>query len=131
MSGELLMVKARASLGASEMLLDGGCIESAVNRAYFAMFHAARAALAMTDDVPGSIAKRHTTVISAFGLKIVREGRIGIHLGSWLNGAQELRNRADYGDRPFADAVRAKKLLEQATEFLAAVDGLLNEGQNP
>lgn len=51
MTSQTFMGKARSALGAASLLLDNGFADDACNRAYYAMFDAARAAL-LADGAP-------------------------------------------------------------------------------
>jgi uncharacterized protein (UPF0332 family) len=97
---ELLAKATQASVSA-KLLLDAGDADGACNRAYYAMFDAARAALlASGARVEAEIAKTHSGLISAFSLHLVKTGRVPIELGKTLNKAEELRLIADYKGDP-------------------------------
>ena len=85
-----LMDKASRALASARLLLDAGDTDGACNRAYYAMFDAARAALAVADD-EGMIAKTHSGLISAFSLRFVKTAEIPVELGKALNAVSELR----------------------------------------
>ncbi|WP_429648008.1 HEPN domain-containing protein [Skermanella aerolata] len=72
-----------------------GDLEGATNRAYYASFHAARAALAHFGELPETV-KSHSTVIGLFGKHIVQTGRMDTENGRLLNRAHQLRNLTDY-----------------------------------
>ena len=62
-----LMVKAQRALTSARTLLADGDNDGACNRAYYAMFDAARAALLTCKAlVPPEVAKTHSGLISAF-----------------------------------------------------------------
>ena len=67
MKSEDLMVKAHQAATAARLLLDTGDADGACNRAYYAMFDAARAALLISKAPaqPEAI-KSHSGLISAF-----------------------------------------------------------------
>jgi hypothetical protein len=101
--------------------LSGGRYNSATNRAYYAMFHAATALLLME----GMAFSRHRGVISAFGQHIVQTGRFDRELGAKLNDAFDLRNRADYSySRPVTQE-EATALVGTAAAFVAEAERLL------
>jgi uncharacterized protein (UPF0332 family) len=116
------MSKAARAVASARLLLDHGDVDGACNRAYYAMFDAAKAALMGL--VPGSdpaLTKTHSGLISAFGLQLVRTGRLPIALGKSLNRAHEIRQIADYtGDE--VSAGHAKALIEQADVFVNSID---------
>jgi len=67
------MGKAQRAAESAALLLEAEDVDGATNRAYYAMFDAARAALAwanaMTDDKP---IKTHTGLISTFSRELVK-----------------------------------------------------------
>jgi uncharacterized protein (UPF0332 family) len=116
-----LIVKAERAVASAKLLLDAGDVDGACNRAYYAMFDAARAAL-LWSGAPADVAatKTHSGLISAFSLHIIKTGRLPVSLGKALNRAAEIRLIADYtGDEVSAD--KAQWVIEQATALLDAV----------
>jgi uncharacterized protein (UPF0332 family) len=70
------MIKSDAALGAARLLLGAGFADDACNRAYYAMFDAARAALLICNaPVESEAARTHRGLISAFGQYVVKSGR--------------------------------------------------------
>lgn len=95
---------------------DGMC-----DRAYYAMFDAARAALlAATPPYDVGSIKTHEGLSAAFSLRLVKGGPLPAHLGRWLNRADELRLIADYTGQEISLAA-ALELLEQADAFVDAI----------
>lgn len=126
-----LIAKARRASESARLLLDNGDFDGACNRAYYAMFDAARAALlAANSPVPPEIAKTHSGLIAAFGLHIVKPGLLPVELGRLLNWADDLRLMADYkGD--FVKCDDAREVVEQSMTFVAAVkQTLIPENRN-
>jgi uncharacterized protein (UPF0332 family) len=80
-----------------------------VHNSYYAMFHAARAALLA---VEGSASTNHGRVVEAFArmIKQKRLGKIAEGLGRTLSRAYELRAEADYGSK---DLTRSGRRLRQ------------------
>lgn len=117
-----LMVKARRALASAQKLLQDGDGDGACNRAYYAMFDAARAALiASKAPVPPEIAKTHSGLISAFSLHLVKPNLFPVELGRSLNKAEDLRLVADYkGDS--IDAEEAIWVVQAAETFIVEVD---------
>lgn len=117
-TGALIEKAARAARSAA-LLLDSGDIDGACNRAYYAMFDAARAALLATGSDQAST-RTHAGLIAAFGLRLVKSGRIDRSLGHVLNRAHEIRLVADYtGD--LVDRELAAWAVEQSTRFVDAM----------
>ncbi len=116
------MAKARRALASAQKLLQDGDGDGACNRAYYAMFDAARAALiASNAPVPPEIAKTHSGLISAFSLHLVKPNLFPVELGRSLNKAEDLRLVADYkGDS--IDAEEAIWVVQAAETFIEEVD---------
>ena len=118
MNAQDLLAKAIQAAASAKLRLDAGDADGACNRAYYAMFDAARAALlASGAPVPAEIAKTHSGLISAFSLHLVKTGRVPVEFGKSLNKAEELRLIADYkGDPIESDA--ASWVVSEAHSFV-------------
>ena len=116
-----LMDKASRAAASARLLMDAGDVDGACNRAYYAMFDAARAALLWSgSQVSPTVAKTHSGLISAFSLHLVKTGRLPVALGKTLNRAAEIRMIADYtGDEVTAD--KAQWVIDQAELFVGVV----------
>ena len=69
------MAKAERALASAKLLLDSGDVDGACNRAYYAMFDAARAALlSINAPVPAEVARTLSGLIAAFSLHLVKPG---------------------------------------------------------
>ncbi|MGX5776611.1 HEPN domain-containing protein [Methylorubrum zatmanii] len=89
--------KAERALKAARLLLSANDTEGACNRAYYAMFDAARAALlAVGHPLDGSASKTHRGLIAAFGQRLVQTGRVDAAYGRAFNRLQDIRIQADY-----------------------------------
>lgn len=119
-----LMAKASRALASAQLLLDSGDVDGACNRAYYAMFDAARAALLwIRAPVPAEVARTHSGLITAFSLHVVKPGLVAIDHGRALNKVEDLRLIADYRGDPVT-VENAAWALEQAQAFLAAIQAL-------
>lgn len=122
MKPDELMRKARQAVVSAKALHQMGDMDGAVNRAYYAMFDAARAALQRSHAPVGlNVAKTHSGLIAAFGLHLIKTGLLPIELGRTINRAEELRLVADYIGEPI-DAEQIRWAVEQAGNFVAAID---------
>ncbi|MHB1951801.1 MAG: HEPN domain-containing protein [Acidiferrobacteraceae bacterium] len=121
MKAEDLMAKARQAAVSARVLLDAGDADGACNRAYYAMFDAARAALlASGAPVEPEIARTHSGLISAFSLHLVKTGRVPVELGKALNKVEDLRLVADYKGDPLENE-DAGWAVQQAEVFVHAM----------
>lgn len=120
-----LMVKAVRAAASAEVLLDAGDAEGACDRAYYAMFNAARAALsASSPPVESPAGKTHHGLIAAFSLHLVKTGRVPVEYGKSLNKVEELRLIADYrGDA--IDLDQAAWAVEQSHAFIRHIQSIL------
>ena len=80
--------KAAAALASAKRELAAGDLDGTANRLYYAMFHAARAALLSIGEPAQG---RHGMIIAQFGLHFCKDGPVPIELGRAINEAQELR----------------------------------------
>jgi len=118
------LLKAIKAASSAKLLLDAGDADGACNRAYYAMFDAARAALMTSKATAEPEAVRtHGGLIAAFSLHLVKTGRVAVELGRALNKVEELRRIADYKGDPLevSDAAWA---VQQAQVFVQAMEAL-------
>lgn len=118
---DALMAKADTACSSARALLDLGDVDGAANRAYYAMFDAARAALLVSGaPIAPDIGRTHSGLIGAFGNFLVKNGPVSKEVGRLLNRAHEIRLVADYtgGSVELADV---KEIVEQAETFVAAM----------
>jgi uncharacterized protein (UPF0332 family) len=77
-----LMQKAWRATESAKLLLGAGDTDGACNRAYYAIFDAAKAALlAVRADVDPNSIKSHSRLISAFSLHVVKTGHLSADHG--------------------------------------------------
>ena len=120
-----LMAKADRACRSARLLLSASDIDGACNRAYYAMFDAARAVLLLAHaDMEQSASRTHGGLIAVFSQQMVKAGRVSTEMGKLLNRAHEVRLVADYkGDSvELEDAVQ---MLEQADRFVQAMRELV------
>jgi uncharacterized protein (UPF0332 family) len=121
-----LMSKAATALASARLLLEAKDSDGATNRAYYAMFDAATAALQWAGVATGeNPQKTHSGLIGSFGLNLVQTGRLAAELGRSLNRVHELRLTADYLAEP-VPSDKAKWAIEEAQTFVAAIHDLLD-----
>jgi uncharacterized protein (UPF0332 family) len=116
-----LIARARRSAASAKLLFDAGDINGACNRAYYAMFDAARAALLAADEpVKSEVIKTHSGLIAAFSLLVTKPGLIPARYGKSLRQVDQIRLIADYSDEE-VDRERGLSVIEQANHFIEAV----------
>ena len=114
------VARAQTELAACRALVAGGFPTQAVSRAYYAVFYAAEAALALL----GLQRRKHAGLISAFAEHLVRPGEIEPQYGKILQSLFAQRNAADYG-APGATDEDATLAIGDAERFIAAVEAWL------
>ncbi len=117
MKAEDLMAKAVQAAISAKVLLDTGDADGASNRAYYAIFDAARAALLASGHEVG---KTHKGVLNAFSDRLVKNGPLPKELGRLLKHAETFRYVADYQGDP-VELGDAREMVTQAEAFVAAM----------
>ena len=95
---------------------------SANNRAYYCIFHAMRAVLALD----GEDYQKHSAVIARFSLNYLKTDILPREYGKLISNASLIRNRSDYEDFYICSVEDTQKLVADAEEFLKCVTGYLN-----
>jgi len=116
-----LLKKAQRKLGAAKKLLELGEYEDAVSRAYYCIFHAAKAALASENKFP----RTHEGTIREFGLIFIKEKKLPKELGIIFSDAKSLRETADYAPKLIVSSNDAKWAVEAAKRFLMYISDYL------
>ncbi len=79
MNEENYLLKATRALASAKLLLDAGDCDGACNRAYYAMFDAAHAALLIANPSTNpATTKTHRGLIAAFGEHLVKTGMLAL-----------------------------------------------------
>jgi uncharacterized protein (UPF0332 family) len=120
-----LIARARRSAASAKVLYDIEDMSGACNRAYYAMFDAARAALlAGKEPVKSEVIKTHSGLIAAFSLHLIKSGRIPTAYGKSLRQVDQIRLIADYSDEE-PDRETTASSIDQANHFVHAVASYL------
>lgn len=114
---KLSLAKAREAFREARVLLDSSAFSGAISRAYYAMFHAATAALASRS----LEFSKHSAVISAFGSNFARTGLIEKEYHQMLLKAFESREAADYDIYSKPEREWAENAVHQAERFLERI----------
>jgi uncharacterized protein (UPF0332 family) len=119
------VAKAEEFLRTAERCVEEGWYNSGASRAYYAMFHAVRAALANA-----GITRpwwSHGSLHATFSTELVRRRKLyAFSSVRAITEALELRHTADYSDH-WVPARRAKKAVNAATEILKQVKELTGD----
>ncbi len=117
------MERAGKALQAAQLLFNEELYEDSVSRAYYAVLHAARAALLKVPVQPES----HAAVRRLFGLHLVKAGRIEAEFATILTAEKEDREMGDYGIGLVFPVERSRTRLDEARRFLQRVEQFLSE----
>ena len=98
-----------------------GFYPEAAARAYYAMFHSARALLLEA----GIERVKHSAVISDLGKEIVKTGKMDAKFHKMIIKAKADREIADYDVYKEVDRALSEKRLKEAEEFLTEIKKLL------
>jgi len=115
-----LVRKSERAIQIARLSLENEDPDSAVNRAYYAMFNISRAAVLKAGVAEGELPRTHRGISEAFRQHAVLAGKIDAELASTLSRAENLRLMADYTATEI-DASAAAKLVEQAEEYVRTV----------
>lgn len=127
------MRRAHECLSDAQLLLREGTARSAVNRAYYAVFHAARALLVTR----GLEAKKHAGVRSLLDREFVKTGHLDRYMSETYHDLFAWRTDADYRDFIEVPCDAAQDLVQRAQEFVHTIDrtltreGRLHAGPDP
>lgn len=114
------MTRRRRELEAARFLADGGFLEQAVSRAYYAAFYAAEEALLAL----GETRSKHAGVIAAFERLVVHEGGVDPSVGRNLRSLFGRRSEADYSGAP-ASRKDADEAVRDAQAVVDAIESWL------
>lgn len=115
--------KAKESLKASKSLIDDEYYADSANRSYYAIFHAMNALFALAEKG----FKKHSGVITNFGLDYVQTGKIEPEYGRIANYAFRIRTKTDYEDFYIVSKQEVIEQYENAFKFVDRVEKLIKE----
>lgn len=115
--------KAKMCIKDAEMLEKNNGDISAANRAYYAVFHAIRAVLALE----GVDRKKHSGVIAYFQQHYIKTGIFDKEYSSMLQDIFEVRQESDYEDFYVISKEELINQLNNAKQFVAEVERYLAE----
>ena len=110
--------KASRMLDSAKLLLEHNDFASACNRAYYSVFHAMRAVLAL-DEIDDH---KHSHLISVFRKNYLKTGILERSLSDIIGSAFEVRNSSDYEDFWVIAKTDASEQVENAEVFFKAIE---------
>ena len=115
------MDRAGEMLLAAEENLRIGQYKTSLNRSYYAIFHAMRAA----NIIKGFDSSKHSGVIAFFNKEYIKNGIMEKNMSVIIKNSSFLREKSDYDDFFIASKKDAEVQLQNAKIFLDAVERYL------
>ena len=114
--------KAINCIKVAKLNLDNNYLADSANRSYYAIFHAARAVLALD----GVDRKRHSGVISYFLENYIKTKVFDIELSRIIQDAFDIRQDSDYEDFYIISRDDAAEQLQNAEKFCDVIKNYIN-----
>ena len=114
--------KAINCIEVAKLNLDNNYLADSANRSYYAIFHAARAVLALD----GVDRKRHSGVISYFLENYIKTKIFDIELSRIIQDAFDIRQDSDYEDFYIISRDDAAEQLQNAEKFCDVIKNYIN-----
>ena len=117
------LARAKKALRAAKNLLNDDLPEDSVSRAYYAVMHAAKGALALT----GIETSSHQGVRNQFGLHLVKPGKIENEYARILDLEYDSREIGDYEIDLEIPREVADERVNSAVEFIKRIEKYISE----
>ena len=114
--------RAKEDLEAAVLNHHSGYYKVAINRSYYAIFHAIRA----VNILDGFDASKHSSVIAHFNQFYVHEGKFDRNTYKLIDSAYRIREKCDYSDFCIASKEDSERQISNAEEFIAKVREFLD-----
>ena len=119
----LQMEKAYRFLKQAEMVCVMKQWDMAANRYYYACFHAVQALFIHK----GLSSKRHSGMLTQFGLHFIKTGIIEDRLGAFLTRMEQLREKGDYNCLFSVNEEEVCTIVEPAQELVDVIANLIRQ----
>ena len=113
---------AKEFLQDAKLLLASESYRSAAKRAYYAIFHAMRAVLALD----GVDMKHHSGIISEFRKRYIKTGIFDASLSGIISELSSVREGSDYNDFFIVSKAETIQQVQAAEEFLSEIQAYLS-----
>ena len=120
---QLRLERAREDLDTAWDNIEQGHFRAAVNRAYYAVFHIASAALFSQ----GIQRSKHSGIEAAFSQFLVKPGHIETEFSRIYQQARRQREEADYADLVNIDEATARQTVMNAERFVDRLEAFLRD----
>lgn len=115
--------KSDSALEAAQLTLQGGYLDTTVNRIYYALFYEVTALL-LTKDLSF---KTHKGLRSAFHNNFIRTNELDVEMGEFYNEMYDRRFTGDYSAIIDFKTKDVQEWLEQAEEFIDKIEVIIQE----
>ena len=120
---EYRLNRAREDLKAAISNHQAGFYKAAINRSYYAIFHAIRA----VNILDGFDASKHSSVIAHFNQFYVHERKFERDIYKLIDSAYRIREKCDYSDFFIASKEDSENQIENAQKFVMQVETFLKK----
>ena len=120
---EYRLNRAREDLKAAISNHQAGFYKVAINRSYYAIFHAIRA----VNILDGFDASKHSSVIAHFNQFYVHERKFERDIYKLIDSAYRIREKCDYSDFFIASKEDSENQIENAQKFVKQVETFLKK----
>lgn len=118
--------KAKTCIEVSKLNFDNDYIYDSINRSYYAIFHSARAVMALD----GEDRKKHSGVISYFQEHYIKTGVFARELSDIIQDAFSMRQITDYQDFFVLSRDEAKTQIKDAERFYEDIKSFVDNKIN-
>jgi uncharacterized protein (UPF0332 family) len=119
---EICYEKAVEAAADAQVLLEHGSADGASERAYYAVFNAARAALLFKGKIRGD--ESHGQIARSFNDQFAKLGLVPRKLGQTLSVAYDLRETASYSRRRHVQRKEIAQIISDVTEFVETIGAM-------
>ena len=120
---EYRLNRAREDLKVAISNHQAGFYKAAINRSYYAIFHAIRA----VNILDGFDASKHSSVIAHFNQFYVHERKFERDIYKLIDSAYRIREKCDYSDFFIASKEDSENQIENAQKFVKQVETFLKK----
>lgn len=118
--------QAKENLEEAEALFNINKFKGASNRAYYAIFHAIKALLALEE----TDFKKHSSVIAYFNKEYVSKNKFSREIGKKIGEVRFYREKSDYVDFYIVTKEECKEQVETARTVIRQVEEFINNNDN-
>jgi uncharacterized protein (UPF0332 family) len=108
------------------VLIEHEFYSTAINRIYYACFHATKAILLVKDIIP----KTHSGVVAMLHKHFVSEELFDIEKASFFSKLMQERVDDDYSDHVIVTKQIVEEFFERAKEYVDYIQRLIEQGSN-